>query len=133
MSRKPESTFIASVHRHLPPELHREKMCNPYSSGTADVWYSGNHADLWVEYKFIPKIPVRDNTLIVPELSALQLEWLEGRHGEGRNVALIIGCPEGGVLYRNGGWRSPCQAGYFRKALKDRKTLADWIVKATVR
>lgn len=133
MSRKPESTFIASVHRHLPPELHREKMCNPYSSGTADVWYSGNHADLWVEYKFIQKLPAKPGTLIVPELSALQADWLDGRNDEGRNVILIVGCPEGGVIYIEGNWHKTYSTEQFRKMIRDRKTLADWIVRATVR
>lgn len=132
MSRKPESTFIASVHRHLPPELHREKMCNPYSSGTADVWYSGNKADLWVEYKFIPKLPSRPGTLIVPELSALQADWLDGRHREGRKVALIVGCPEGGVVYCNGGWHAPLTCAGFRGQLRSRKDTADWIIHQTV-
>lgn len=71
MSKKPETTFIASVHKHLPKELHREKMNNPYSSGTPDVYYSGMKADLWIEYKFIPRIPAHDTTEIKIDLSTL--------------------------------------------------------------
>jgi hypothetical protein len=58
VSSKPETTFIQSIHRHLPKEVYREKMANPYRGGTPDVWYSGYKSDLWVEYKFIPKLAI---------------------------------------------------------------------------
>ena len=63
MANKPETTFITSVNRLLPigavedvplfepiPMKRKwigyEKMNNPYSSGTADSWYSGKGGDL---------------------------------------------------------------------------------------
>ena len=91
LAAKPETTFYTSVHRHLPPldKLHREKMANPYRGGTADHWYDGPDADLWIEWKFIV-LPKRGNTtidLVTPRgkklespLSALQQDWLAGRH-----------------------------------------------------
>ena len=75
MGRGPENRFIASIHRLLPNELHAEKMHNPYRGGTFDVWYSGNKADIWVEYKY------DDNWL-----SPLQAKWGRGRHAEGRKA-----------------------------------------------
>lgn len=109
-------------------------MNNPYNSGTADVWYSGRRADLWVEYKFLKegKIPVRPGTLIdlvtkQRYLSALQLDWLEGRHAEGRNVWVIVGCKDGGVVWPHGGWRQPMSVQGFRCRLIDRKGLANLI------
>ena len=127
MSRKPETSFTQGVHKHLPPSLHREKMHNPYSSGTADVWYSGAKADLWIEYKFIPKIPVRDHTPVVPDCSALQIKWLHDRYQEGRNVAVIVGSPSGGIVLRDLQWERGCSASEFRKVMLTRKQLADWI------
>ena len=123
MSKQPENTFISAVHRHLPPELYRIKNHNAYNSGQPDCWYSGNAADLWVEYKFIA-IPKRDNTVIVPELSALQQEWLASRHAEGRQVGVIVGSKDGGVWFPGIAWRDYLQAGHFRSALASRKTLA---------
>jgi hypothetical protein len=98
LSAKPETTFIRSVHKHLPPEreFYRVKMSNPYTSGIADCWYSGSTRDLWVEYKFTERLPVRVN--LIPDLSKLQLDWLMKRHEEGRNVVVIVGCKDGGVV-----------------------------------
>lgn len=93
MAKQPEGTFIASVHKHLPEGLYRQKNHNPYNGGIADVWYSGER-DLWVEYKFLV-LPKRDTTVIdlvggkEPSISRLQQEWLHSRHCEGRNVGVI--------------------------------------------
>lgn len=131
MAQKPESTFIASVHRYLPLELHAEKMNNPYSSGTPDVYYSGNKADLWCEYKFFPKLPVRSPTLKA-DLSPLQLKWLRGRYTEGRNVFVIVGCPAGGVVLSNLEWENPVPLITFTSRIISRAALAEWLSTATL-
>ena len=129
MSRGPEATFAAAVHRLLPPKskLHREKMSNPYSSGTADWWFSGRQ-DLWAEYKWLV-LPKRDNTVIdlinkPGGLSALQDDWLSRRHDEGRNVWVIVGCREGGVIFEHKTWRLPCLTGNFRETVLSRDEIA---------
>lgn len=124
MAKKPENTFIASVHKYL-KDTHYEKMYNPYRSGTPDVWYSGKSRDLWVEYKYIPKIPKTKS--FVPDLSARQLEWLNNRYAEGRHVAVIVGTPEGAVLYTNGAWNYSLTETGIRENLRTRKEVADWI------
>lgn len=135
MSRGPENTFIGSVHAHLPVQLYRMKNHNEYNSGIADCWYSGKR-DLWVEYKFIA-LPKRDTTLIdlvggkTPMLSHLQQEWLKGRYEEGRNVWVIVGCKEGGVIYRKRTWEVPITAGDFWAGLQNRKDLASEIANFT--
>lgn len=96
MARKPENQFIAGVHKYL-PDVYFEKMNNPYRGGTADVWYSGVHGDLWIEYKYLPKVPSRG--LIVPDLSELQKRWIANRRAEGRRVHVVVGCPAGGVWF----------------------------------
>lgn len=135
---KPETGFIASVHGHLPVEskLHREKMNNPYRSGTADCWYSGSGKgshDLWIEYKFI-ELPASDDTMIdlvggkKPTLSPLQQDWLKCRMHEGRNVAVVVGCKEGGVVLVKRLWERPMPTSEFRRALQSRAEIAGWIV-----
>ena len=58
MSAKPENTFIGSVHKKFGVKKpYFEKMYNPLRSGTPDVYYSGDAGQLWIEYKFIPRIP----------------------------------------------------------------------------
>lgn len=131
MSSKPETTFIASVHKHLPKDLYHIKNHNPYNGGIADVWYSGGR-DLWVEYKFI-QVPQRSTTVVdlvgskYPAISPLQQEWLRGRHAEGRNVGVIVGCKEGGVWFPGDSWDTTYTAGWFREHTVSRKRLADLI------
>lgn len=138
---KPENTFIGSVSKFLPveSELHREKMANPYRGGTADMWYSGSgkgSKDLWIEYKFLA-VPVRPDTVMdfmtgtktnKPVISGLQDEWLRERYHEGRNVRVIIGCTDGGVIFADRLWEKPISAGDFRKLVMSRKQIAAWIV-----
>ena len=133
MSSKPETTFIASVHKHLPEGLYRLKNHNPYNGGIADVWYSGVR-DLWIEYKFIavPKRPETRIDLLTgknPAISYLQQEWLRSRHGEGRSVGVIVGSKDGGIWLPGVAWEQPFTAKDFRTRLRTRKDLADTIVK----
>lgn len=134
MAAKPETTFIASVHKHLPPTLYRVKNNNAYTAGIADVWYSGKGRDLWVEYKFI-EVPKRPDTTIdlvsgkSPEISALQQEWLRARHEEGRNVGVVIGSKDGGIWLPGLAWSQTFQAKDFLAHLRTRKELAEEIVR----
>ena len=102
---KPESTYSASINKLLPVELHREKMHNVFRGGTADFWYSGTLDDLWVEYKYLPKIPLRTPIRVYKLLSALQLIWLNGPYREGRNVVVILGTPQKSWIYADGAWQ----------------------------
>ena len=132
MAVKPENQFISGVHSHMEKHKpHREKMNNPYSSGTADVWYSGNKADLWIEYKFLPRTPQRG--VVTAALSELQKLWLRGRHEEGRNVRVIVGCPSGGVIMRSTEWENPMPVEEFNERIASRKELAGWITRETMR
>ena len=126
----PENTFIASVHRHLPVALYHMKNHNIYNGGIADCWYSGNGADLWIEYKFMV-LPKRDSTLIVPELSELQKNWLTSRHEEGRNVGVIVGSKLGGVWFSGTSWETPLTAELFRQRTLSRAGLASIIESLT--
>lgn len=132
MSRGPENTFIASVHRHLPEGLYHMKNHNQYNGGIADVWYSGKRRDLWVEYKYL-ELPKRASTLIDlvagrnPPLSHLQQEWLDARSREGRNVWVVVGTKSGGVVYPDRSWNDACTAEEFAQDLKSRKEIAAMI------
>ena len=117
MPSKPETTFTNRVHRALPPVkfFHREKMHNPYRGGTADYWYSGKTADLWIEYKYLSALPVRDSTIINADLSELQQEWLNGRYAESRNVWVVIDHPKGAVVLNNLRWNESISTAEFKK------------------
>lgn len=138
MASKPETTFYTSVHKHLPPlsKLYRVKMSNPYVAGIADHWYSGTKADLWIEWKFITP-PKRDETVInlcggkKPIISALQQDWIEARSAEGRNVWVIVGCRDGGMVFRGCSWRILFTAKEFRRWIKQRAEIAAKILNHT--
>lgn len=107
---------------------------NQYIGGVADVWYSGSKSDLWVEYKFLPRVPQRGSVRPSQLLSALQQEWLSGRHKQGRNVAVIIGCSSGGViLHSPDEWGADLSASEYTQRLLDRKSIAAWIEQTTMR
>lgn len=125
MAIKPESRYIASVHKALRDRTYHEKMCNPYRSGTPDVWYSGTNGDLWVEYKYIPSIPKR--TEVLPDLSDRQKRWLGNRLDEGRNVAVVLGTPKGGVIYTDRAWLVELGPADFGERLVSNLAVADWI------
>lgn len=130
MSSKSETVFTASVHKHLPAKLYRMKTHNPYIGGPADMWYSGRITDMWVEYKF-EVLPKRPDTMIDPDLSALQRDWLKDRLLEGRKVFVIVGCKEGGVIFENRTWETPMKKCEFERHLMTRQELAAWIVNVT--
>lgn len=132
MAAKPENTFRASVHKHVRAVIYHMKTNNPYLAGVPDDWYSGTGDDLWVEYKFVV-IPKRADTVIdintLP--SPLQRDWLIGRHIEGRNVAVIVGCKEGGVIFPGRSWQTELTAHEFRQRLLPREEIARWIENRT--
>ncbi len=130
MASKPESNYIKRIHR-LIPTVYAEKMHNMYRGGTADVFYSGMLGSLWVEYKFLPKIPSRPSTEILPDLSERQRKWLGDRFNDGRLVAVVVGTPEGGVLYRDCSWNTPITTTAFRELLLPNSDIAGWIQSRT--
>lgn len=128
MSAKPETTFISGVHKKLPLNVYHMKNNNAYTGGIPDCWYSGTYGDLWIEYKYIPKLPVRVPIDPMKLLSPLQQAWLRDRRMEGRNVAVVIGCPAGGVEFENLSWESTLTTESFNSLMRSKKELADWIV-----
>jgi len=123
MARQPEAKFYSSINALIPSSIYKEKMHNVYSGGTPDVWYSGIFSDLWVEYKWIAQTPTRAFT---PNLSALQLKWIKGRSAEGRTIAVIVGCPDGGyILDDPSQWGVQIECSTVR--LYSKKEIAEWI------
>jgi hypothetical protein len=141
---KPENRFIASINRRLPIKssresakareryptscwIHYEKTCNPFRGGTADAWYSGNADSIWIEYKYLPAHPRQPLDLSVRYLSALQVDWLNGRLEEGRNVAVIAGVPKGAVILTDGAWVKMQSPEEFCRKILSLDDTARWI------
>ena len=131
MAVKPETNFIKSILKYLPQNLYHMKNSNPYMGGVADLWFSGNKRDLWIETKYLQKLPVKVPVKI--DLSQLQVLWLCNRHNEGRNLAVVVGAPEGCLLLTNLEWeRSDITSTEFKERCMSRKDLAAWILRETV-
>lgn len=93
-------------------------MSNPYRSGTFDDWYSSDPRDLWVEYKFQPKLKS-----VKADLSPLQYHWGSERFLEGRNMAVIVGMPQGGIILTREEWETRVPVLEVEKRLKKRAEL----------
>ena len=123
MTKQAETQFRDSIHNHLNRELiHQEKMSNPWRSGTFDDWYSADPNDLWIEYKFKPKLGS-----VLADLSALQFYWGDERFKEGRNVAVIVGMPQGGIVLHKDEWQKRIPILEVEKRLLKRKQIAELI------
>lgn len=94
MASKPENLFIGRVHKLLPPEIYHEKMANPYRGGTPDEYYEGPKGILWVEYKYLEKLPPKlclTNLKGPTSVTPLQQKWLERAVANNVNACVILG------------------------------------------
>ena len=69
-----------------------------------DTFVEGKTQDLWIEFKYITKLPAKDSTIIdlcnpSKYLSALQQLWLKRRNAVRGDTLVILGHTEGCVLY----------------------------------
>lgn len=130
MAAKPENTFIRAIHKLLPASVYHMKTHNPYVAGVPDCYYSGSGGDMWVEYKFVPKLP--KTGWVKVNLTALQRQWLKGRRDEGRNVAVIVGSPEGAVVLTGPKLTlDKVEVDWFRARMQNREEVALWLTKQT--
>lgn len=130
-----ESEFTRKVNAILTERgVYCEKMFNPMRGGTPDCWYSAkNCPDIWVEFKYLKAVPVRGRDV---GCSELQKRWLKARYEEGRKVFVLVGAPEGCVLYPVSylllqGWKSYSRDFYFERNVPRlaAKQIADVIFK----
>lgn len=74
-----EKEFINKVHKHLPREIYRWKINDPYHGGVADTFYSGRINHCFIEYKYKDTLPSKPTSKIKMNLSAQQRIWLTER------------------------------------------------------
>ena len=97
-----EHSYIRKIHSLLPRAVYRWKVHDVITNGIPDCYYDSIHGrNLWVEYKWRPTLPKKPDTVIVPELSALQRAWLGERFDRGFDVRVIVGTPQGGIIYHD--------------------------------
>lgn len=89
-----EHGFVRKIHTKLraTKRLRRVwKINDNFQGGVPDAYYLAEAGDLWVEYKYIPRLPKRDTTLIVPDLSELQHRWLQDEQDCGNTAWVVVG------------------------------------------
>lgn len=95
-----EREFKAKLRAKFKPHCYIQSMSSLGTAGTPDLWLSGRK-DLWLEVKYDDKT----KRFVTPKLTALQKQWLNNRHADGRQVAVIVGTtPNEAILYVNGQW-----------------------------
>ena len=89
-----------------------------FAGGIPDMWIAGNGSDLWLELKAIKTLPKRASTIIVPNLSAQQLHWLEARALQGVRVGVALATQEGWLFFDHPNeWRGSVTANEARTRL----------------
>lgn len=117
-----ESGFTDSLRKQLIKRgIYCLKLNLRFMKGVPDCWYSGAAGDLWNEHKYFQKLPQTIDLTAgrTPMLTHHQQQWLEARYNEGRNVAVIVGSPEGHVLFPALDWQAPITRDeYLEQSLK---------------
>jgi hypothetical protein len=108
-----EHSFVKSVHRKLPLDIFKWKIHDTFTGGVPDALYAGSKSILFVEYKYIKKLPAKDTTLIKTSLSPLQIIWLE-RMNQSASSALIIGSPDNIYIATNDFANPICKSEFMK-------------------
>jgi hypothetical protein len=113
-----ENTFWQALRKKLVPRVYALKINLRFVAGVPDVWLSGTEQDLWMENKYLQKLPPVVN--VESLLSELQKNWLIKRHEEGRFV---------GVLYFHGlSWQSQVSREKWIQSSKTTKEIAEELI-----
>ena len=124
-----EHSFVRSIHRYLPPEVFSWKIHDTYTGGVPDAMYCGPAGLLFVEYKYVPTLPKRDDTLIRHSLSELQIQWLERVSGPA-TAALVIGVEKTAVILKRDFAQNISRMHYLEQNIT-RQDVAEWIYSTT--
>lgn len=106
----PERSYIDKVHRYLDPAWFIHKQCNTGQmggNGTPDYYYERFKHTMWIEYKYVQKLPARFD-IVDPacrfKLSPLQRRWLNRAFKNQVPCAVVLGSEEGALIIERGRW-----------------------------
>ena len=125
-----EHGFVRAVHKKLPTNLYKWKIHDSYTNGVPDAMYAGKKAILFVEYKYVPKLPAKNSSPVKINLSGLQLQWLNNFVDLGHNVAVIVGTEDkNALILKEKQWgKTILKAEFIQKSIKI-KEIPDYILK----
>lgn len=87
-----EHSYIRSIHRLLPKNILIWKVNDTFASGVPDAFYAGPRGTLFIEYKYVKKLPVRSATKIKTCITPIQLLWLNRYQTFGHEAYVVVGC-----------------------------------------
>ena len=96
MSRGPEAHFKSGINTFAKNFIYVESMANPYRRGTPDVYYEGPKGCLWVEYKFLKRIP--SQFYYTDILSPFQVKWIKRAISNNVKCAIVVGHFSKGII-----------------------------------
>lgn len=123
-----ESGFWQSLRKKIAGRIYTFKINDRRTAGIPDFWASGSEQDMWVETKYLQKLPKQVPIDCRSLLSERQKQWLVARHKEGRKVAVLLGSPQGSRLFLELTWQRPITTEDFLFGAMTTKEMADWIV-----
>ena len=101
-----EHSYVKAIHKALSPEVFKWKIHDTYAGGVPDTFYSGPKGFVWVEYKYIKKMPVQGTTTLKNTLSALQAVWLDRAVDHGQRVIVVYGFEDKALILENKEWNA---------------------------
>lgn len=87
-----EHKRTASIHKALTKRGKLKKIWkinDNYQGGVPDSFYLADD-ELWIEYKNLNPLPKRPTTIIHPELSEQQFEWLADLQAAGKQAFVVV-------------------------------------------
>ena len=130
-----ESQYTAALHKKLPKNIYKWKINDNFAGGVPDAFYRALSTPiglpLWVEYKFLKKLPERETTVIKPNLSHQQLIWLKQAVNSGEQALVIVGVESekrsrqtAGFIMMQSEWENGIQTQVARSRLRSMDELA---------
>jgi hypothetical protein len=125
-----EHSFIKAVHRSLPSEVYRWKICDTFTGGVPDAFYAGPAGTIFIEYKYIKEIPKKKTTKIKNTLSSLQKLWLTQMESFDQAVAAVIGVGNNVIVLSNSAlWENDISQEWYTKHKMTKTAFVNWLYK----
>jgi hypothetical protein len=124
-----EADFTRYIMGKLPRNIYKWKIMNVMQNGVPDCYFSGSAGDLWIEVKYLSRLPKKPDTKFKINVSELQNQWLTARSNEGRNVAVILGSKEGCRIFDQNDWSIPITR---IDLIHTRADIVEWITRQTL-
>ena len=140
-----EAKFTSEINKLLPKNLVKVwKVKDDFQGGVFDcIYYSevnetgGVLPPVNVEFKLLKTIPKRENTLIIPDCSELQKQWLRRGLINKHPTLVIVGALDGReykgvVFYTEKEWLEGITRTEFVKRLQSKQDIADILLKLVI-